>query len=172
VDEQAVVLTIACMHSLDRRLRSFMYKRERNELRSQRNKLADDLRTLSIEPSRFTELILETVKVIRSCGRASSLVECFNSVFRKFLRIHKHVSIGPLYLVGVRWNLKKREGGPLSGSSPYTALTGQEVEDWLSELGLAANPLPGPRRGTMPTEANEVRSEQAAASASALQLAA
>jgi hypothetical protein len=150
IDEQSVVLTIACLDRLDHQLKSPMYLKERNELLALRVRLVEDLYSLSIPPERFTELIVRTVDAIRKSGRASSLVECFNSVFRKYLRIHKHVSIGPLMLVAVRWNLKTRELGELRNSSPYTALTGIRLEDWLSELGLAANPLPGPQRGYLP----------------------
>jgi len=171
-DEQKLVLTIACMHSLDGRIRSFMYRREQKELWAQRNRLADELLNLSIKPLRFTELISKTVQAIRTSGRASSLVECFNSVIRKFLRIHKHVSIGPLYLVAARWNLKRREDGPLAGSSPYTSLTGIEVKDWLTELGMEANPLPGPQAGTLPLNKKTQASQGVASSTPPLRLAA
>lgn len=159
IDEQAVVLTTACLGRLDHQLKCPMYLKERKDLRTLRNRLVDDLRALSITPARFAQLILQTVEAIQCSGRASSLVECFNSVFRKFLRIHKHVSPGPLCLVTARWNLMPRESGKLAGSCPYTALTGHEVSDWLAELGLPANPLPGPRSGYLPTHTNQPASE-------------
>lgn len=150
IDEQAVVLTIACLYRLDRQCRSSMYLKERKTLLTLRAQMVENLHALSVEPERFLELIRLTVDAIQKSGRASSLVECFNGVFRKYLRIHKHVSIGPLLLLAARWNLKTREYGQLAGSCPYTALTGITVEDWLSELGLAPNPLPGPQRGYLP----------------------
>ena len=57
-------------------------------------------------------------------------------------------------LVVVRWNLMSLEAGKVKNTCPYTALTGLKVEDWLSELGLPSNPLPGPQRGGLPMPSN------------------
>jgi len=148
IDEQAVVLMTACLYRIYRELGSAYHKKERAELLRLKAELAAVLSEITVEPPRVVELMVATQEAIRRSGRASSVVECFNGVLRKYLRIYKHLSVGPLKLVTVRWNEKERESGPLKGASPHSRLTGSEVGDWLTCLGLGATSgLPRPRRG-------------------------
>ena len=105
----------------------------RQELKVARNRLLDGLKGVPISGERLAELAIETCRATQHCGRASSLVECFNSILRKYLQVYKRTSQRALELIGVRWNLSPRRAGQLRGTSPYTALTDIEVEDWLTE---------------------------------------
>jgi hypothetical protein len=69
--------------------------------------------------------------------RASSAIEGFNAALRPFLYVHKGVTQGFLELFRAYYNLRTRRWGRHKGTSALATLTGQPVEDWLSELGFA-----------------------------------
>ncbi len=68
-------------------------------------------------------------------NRASSAIENLNSVLRPYLVVQKSAGQGFLNLFRFYWNTRTREWGPGKGSSPYEALTGRRVADWLTLLG-------------------------------------
>jgi transposase InsO family protein len=143
-DEQAVVLTTAAVYRIDRERATRFYAFRRGSLSKLRNRLLDSLRELDVTAERMARLFIESCRAITHSGRASSIVEGFNSIIRKFLQIHKRMTEGALMLVAARWTLARRECGPLAGSCPFTALTGEQVEDWLVMLGLFSTPAPTP----------------------------
>ena len=67
--------------------------------------------------------------------RASSAIEGFNAALRPFLYVHKGVTQGFLELFRAYFNLRTRRWGRHKGTSALTTLTGNRVDDWLSELG-------------------------------------
>ena len=146
LDEQAVVLTAAAVYRIDRERATRFYAFRRSWLSRLRNRLLDSLLELDVTAERMARLFIESCRAIAHSGRASSIVEGFNSIIRKFLQIHKRMTEGALMLVGARWTLARRESGPLKGSCPFTALTGEEVQDWLVVLGLFSTPAPTPMK--------------------------
>lgn len=150
LDEKAVVLTAACVHRLDREGATRFHASRRGANQKLRERLLDGLLELDIQPQRLLELFVGTCRAITQSGRASSIVECFNSIIRKFLQIHKRMSEGALTLVAARWTLARRKTGPLAGTSPFTELTGREVQDWLVELGLFPTAPSKPPFGELP----------------------
>lgn len=144
IDEQAVVLTAAAVYRIDRERATRFYAFRRGSLSKLRNRLLDSLLEVDVTTQRMAHLFIESCRAITHSGRASSIVEGFNSIIRKFLQIHKRMTEGALMLVAARWTLARRECGPLAGSCPFTALTGEQVEDWLQLLGLFSTPAPTP----------------------------
>ena len=68
--------------------------------------------------------------------RASSAIEGFNAALRPSLYVHKGVTQGLLELFRAYYNLRTRRWGRHKGTSALSTLTGQPVDDWLSELGF------------------------------------
>jgi hypothetical protein len=60
--------------------------------------------------------------VLRSVWRASSLVECVNSVARMQQARHRKMTQGLLDLKRVYWNLRRFRTGPRKGQTPYGLL--------------------------------------------------
>jgi len=54
---------------------------------------------------------------------------------RDYLVVQKSAGQGFLNLFRFYWNTRIREWGPGRGTSPYEALTGKRVKDWLTLLG-------------------------------------
>jgi hypothetical protein len=144
IDEAAVVLTAAAVFRIDRERATRFYAFRRSAHSKLRNRLLDSLLEVDVTAERMAQLFIESCRAITHSGRASSIVEGFNSIIRKFLQIHKRMTEGALMLVAARWTLARRESGPLVGSCPFTALTGEEVQDWLVVLGLFSTPAPTP----------------------------
>lgn len=105
------------------------------ELKRLRNQAIETLEALQLPEGRLEQLLVRTAEVIEHRHRASSLVECLNSLLRPWLEAHKRVTQGALDLFAARWNLYVRKHGKLAGSSPHNALTGRRIRDWLSALG-------------------------------------
>ena len=60
--------------------------------------------------------------VLRGVGRASSLVECVNSVARMQQARHRKMTQGLLDLKRLYWNLRRFRTGPRKGQTPYELL--------------------------------------------------
>ena len=67
--------------------------------------------------------------------QASSAIEGFNSTLRPYLYVHKSVSQNFLDLFRAYSNLRTRRWGKHKGTSAHECLTGQRVDDWLTEIG-------------------------------------
>ena len=67
--------------------------------------------------------------------RASSAIEGFNAALRPYLYVQKGVTSGFLELFRAHYNLRMRRWGRHKGTSARECLTGQPVQDWLTELG-------------------------------------
>jgi hypothetical protein len=66
--------------------------------------------------------------VLRGVWRASSLVECVNSVARMHKARHRNMTQGLLDLKRLYWNLRRFRTGPRKGQTPY-GLLGLNVPD-------------------------------------------
>ena len=77
-------------------------------------------------------------EILRHAVRASSAVECVNSVVRMPQGRHRHVSQGLLDLKRVYWNCRVFHEGKRKGQSPY-ALLGLHLPsaDWWQLLQMA-----------------------------------
>lgn len=133
--EARAVQLMTWMWRLDRELALPCNRFRMGELRRLRGQAVQALGTLELDKGRLEPLLRKTVRVIEHRRRASSLVECLNSVLRPWLTAHKRVTQGALDLFAAWWNLHPRQAGKLRGSCPYTALTGLKVLDWLSLIG-------------------------------------
>ena len=84
---------------------------------------------------RFARTVSTVAGVLEQRHRASSAIENLNSVLRPYLVVQKCAHQGFLDLFRFYWNTRTRRWGRGKGSSPYEALTGQRVDDWLTLLG-------------------------------------
>lgn len=98
-------------------------------------RIIDELSGLPLDSDRIKKLMSAAERVIERRARASSLAECLNSVLRPYLAVHKRVTQEALDLFCAKWNFQIRTSGKLKGTSPFTALTGIHVHDWISMLG-------------------------------------
>ncbi len=87
------------------------------------------------DAARLVRALRTVLPVLAQRHRASSAIENMNSVLRPYLVVQKSASQGFLNLFRFHWNTRTREWGPGKGTSPYQALTGQRVDDWLTLLG-------------------------------------
>lgn len=82
---------------------------------------------------------LQTLQAVRDLlakrHRASSAIEGFNAALRPHLYVHKGASQGFLNLFRAYFNLRKRRWGRHKNTSAHQCLTGERVDDWLTELG-------------------------------------
>jgi hypothetical protein len=81
-------------------------------------------------------------EILRHAVRASSAVECVNSVVRMHQGRHRHVSQGLLDLKRLYWNCRVFREGKRKGQSPY-ALLGLHLprSDWWQLLQMAPEEL-------------------------------
>jgi len=114
--------------------------------RPHRNRSADLYRHLlgafaqlrtQLGAQRAEALLDEVEALLVQRHRASSAIEGFNAALRPFLYVHKGVTQGFLELFRAYYNLRTRRWGRHKGTSALATLTGQHVDDWLSELGFA-----------------------------------
>ena len=138
-DEQTVVLATAALWRLGREERQKSMAFRRGQRLKELGMLIDCLSHLPLDIQRLKLLMSQAEKVLERCARASSLVECQNSVLRPYLAVHKRVTQEALDLFAARWNFQVRTSGRLKGTSPFTALTGIKVHDWLSMIGAPAS---------------------------------
>lgn len=81
------------------------------------------------------ELFMDVDAALQRRHRASSAIEGFNAALRPYLYVQKGVTSGFLELFRARYNLRVRRWGRHKGTSARECLTGQPVQDWLTELG-------------------------------------
>lgn len=83
----------------------------------------------------WRESYVRVVRVLRGVVRASSLVECMNSVIRMHQSRHRHVSQGMLDLKRLYWNCREFREGRRRARSPYAHL-GLAIgsDDWWTLL--------------------------------------
>ena len=83
----------------------------------------------------WRESYVRVARVLRGTVRASSVVECMNSVLRMHQSRHRHVSQGMLDLKRLYWNCRAFREGRRRGRSPYAHL-GLPVggDDWWTVL--------------------------------------
>lgn len=137
-DELDAVTATAVLWRLGREERQKSMAFRRGERLGELRMLVDCLSHLPLDGERMKTLMRQTEWVLERCARASSLAECMNSVLRPYLAVHKRVTQEALDLFCARWNFQVRDSGRLKGTSPFTALTGIKVQDWLSVIGAPA----------------------------------
>ena len=133
--ELAVVTKTAQLWRLGREEEQHFYRHRRPERHREAMRLIEELGTIDLRADRVKELMAQTMKAIERRARASSLIECLNSVLRPYLAVHKRVTQEALDLFCMWWNYHRRTTGKLKGTCPYEKLTGQKVHDWLSLIG-------------------------------------
>ena len=133
-EEGPAIATMAGLWRLDRMLGNPRYDYARSTLLQRAKRGVESLMTLSEQ--RLKVLWPQVQGQIAARYRASSFIECVNSVLRPLLTVRKHSSPGAMALFAAWWNLHPRTEGPMKGTCPYTLLTGRVVKDWLSELGF------------------------------------
>ncbi len=74
--------------------------------------------------------------LIAARHRASSPIECLNSVLRPYLVVQKSANQGFLDLFRFYWNTRVRRWGRWKGTSALELLTGQAHLHWLTLLGF------------------------------------
>ena len=124
-------IILRLVSDLGRRRRPWCWRQDQQHLVgafAQLKHLAGDL----------TDMILAEVDhVFQRRHRASSAIEGFNAALRPFLYVHKGVTQGFLELFRFYYNHRRRRWGRHKGTSAHEVLTGEQVEDWLTELGYA-----------------------------------
>jgi len=87
-------------------------------------------RTVQLEQSdpAWREQAVRVSRVLRGVWRASSLVECLNSVARMQQSRHRKMTQGLLDLKRLYWNLRRFRAGRRKGQSPY-GLLGLKLPD-------------------------------------------
>ena len=81
-------------------------------------------------------------ELLRHAVRASSAVECVNSVVRMHQGRHRHVSQGLLDLKRLYWNCRVFREGKRKGKSPYDLLgLNLPSADWWQLLQMAPEEL-------------------------------
>ncbi len=109
---------------------------EKKEAKRELSEAVDHLLSATDDdPERIQRAMSVVVSVLGKRYRASSAIENLNSVLRPYLVVQKNVRPGFLNLFRFYWNTRQREWGPGKDTSPYEALTGERVEDWLTLLG-------------------------------------
>ncbi len=86
-------------------------------------------------------LIQAAQELLHQRHRASSAIEGFNATLRSYLYVRKGVNQGFLELFQAWHNLRERRWGRRQGTSAYESLTGNKVQDWLTELGFPPSVL-------------------------------
>jgi hypothetical protein len=94
------------------------------------------LSTKVLSQSKADKLMQIIEQLLRKRHSASSAIEGFNALLRPYLYVRKGVSQGFLELFKAWHNLRPRRTGRYKSTSPYKALTGQPVDDWLTILGF------------------------------------
>ena len=80
--------------------------------------------------------------VLEDTFRASSAVECMNSVLRMHQARHRHVSQGMLDLKRLYWNCRAFTHGMRRGASPYQLLgLNLPTDDWWKLLQMEPEAL-------------------------------
>jgi hypothetical protein len=83
----------------------------------------------------FLQVVSEVKKLLYRPKRASSLVECFNSILRPIQQIKKQVTQEFLWLKALYHNMKTFKQGMRKGKSPFQLL-GVDFgsQDWIGLL--------------------------------------
>lgn len=81
------------------------------------------------------KLFMDINAALQRRHRASSAIEGFNAALRPYLYVQKGVTSGFLELFRAHYNLRVRRWGRHKGSSARQCVTGQPVQDWLTEFG-------------------------------------
>ena len=132
--EQAIIFA-CCFMSL---VMSLQENRRPGYRRESYCKLKDYFYKLKTLIGERTKILLPIIqKLLEQRHRASSAIEGFNASLRPFLYVHKGVTQGFLDLFQAHFNLRKRRWGRHKGTCAYEQLTGEPVNDWLTQLGYA-----------------------------------
>ena len=85
---------------------------------------------------RLLQALTAVLPVVVERHRASSTIECLNSVLRPYLVVQKSANQGFLDLFRFYWNTRVRRWGRWKGTSALELLTHREHPHWLTLLGF------------------------------------
>ena len=89
-------------------------------------------------PLAYRDAIKAVWAALDGAHRASSLVECINSLLRPHLLVHRGAEQGLLDLLACYYNHRVFSRGKRRGQSPLQLAGLADAGDWLSAIGLAA----------------------------------
>jgi hypothetical protein len=106
-----------------------------DEVFSAYGKLWQNVRSLKNLIPLFLKVVSEVRKLLYHPKRASSLVECFNSILRPIQQVKKQVTQEFLWLKALHHNMKTFKQGRRRGKSPFQLL-GVDFgkQDWIQLL--------------------------------------
>ncbi|MHA2079505.1 MAG: hypothetical protein ACW99X_18095 [Candidatus Thorarchaeota archaeon] len=106
-----------------------------DEVFSAYGELWQNVRSLKKLIPLFLQIVYEVRKLLYRPKRASSLVECFNSILRPIQQVKKQVTQEFLWLKALHHNMKTFKQGRRKGKSPYQLL-GVDFgnQDWIRLL--------------------------------------
>lgn len=84
--------------------------------------VALQVRRIQLQSANFKDVYRQVCEALNAAYRASSLVESFNSQIRIYQQVKKGLYENFLYLVALKWNLTRFEGGKRKGKSPCEIL--------------------------------------------------
>jgi hypothetical protein len=116
-------------------LRQAMADDPSDEVFSAYGKLWQNVRSLKKLIPLFLQIVSEVRKLLYHPKRASSLVECFNSILRPIQQVKKQVTQEFLWLKALHHNMKTFKQGRRKGKSPFQLL-GVDFgkQDWIQLL--------------------------------------
>lgn len=99
------------------------------------NSLWEQVRSLKKLIPIFLKVVSEVRRILYRPKRASSLVECFNSILRPIQQVKKHVTQEFLWLKALHHNMKSFKQGKRKGKTPFQLL-GIDFgkQDWIQLL--------------------------------------
>jgi exonuclease VII small subunit len=103
-----------------------------DEVFSAYGQLWQNVRSLKKLIPLFLQVVSEVRKLLYHPKRASSLVECFNSILRPIQQVKKQVTQEFLWLKALHHNMKAFKQGKRKGKSPFQLLgVGFASQDWI-----------------------------------------
>jgi hypothetical protein len=99
----------------------------------------------------FLQVVSAVRRILYHPKRASSLVECFNSILRPIQQVKKHVTQEFLWLKALHHNMKSFKQGRRKGKSPFQLLgIDFGVQDWIQLIEKRGRRPPDLSREGMP----------------------
>jgi hypothetical protein len=106
-----------------------------DEVFSAYRELWEQVRSLKKLMPLFLQVVSEVKRILYHLRRASSLVECYNSILRPIQQVKRYVSQEFLWLKALHHNMKGFKQGRRKGKSPFQLL-GIDFgkQDWIQLL--------------------------------------
>lgn len=116
-------------------LQQAMMDESTDEILSAYRNLWEKVRSLKELMPLFLQVVSEVKRILYRPKRASSLVECYNSILRPIQQVKKHVTQEFLWLKALHHNMKTFKQGKRKGKSPFQLLDIDfGKQDWIRLL--------------------------------------